>query len=266
MQRHMTSNLVATYNEIMTINSRVAEATVYYYSGHYLIVHHRTKSYLIIYDKITLNDSMYYVLIGISDGTHNLILYLSAPWAKISRRNHFINWNRIWRPFEICQSWIQDWITITVFGTVTNAIRPLAIPSSIFIGDKRRLAMSPPRGSRDVHWLENFNNPSDDRLEKYACPSECVTGATRTRGDTLNLRVPPCPPTPFPSARYSCLLIGRTRLELCRACADRFKEAKGSESTSRGCTLQSRYALENIQDYRTSYYHDKWFLLMRWCC
>lgn len=35
----------------------------------------------------------------------------------------------------------------------------------------------------------------------------CVTLATRTRGDTFAL-----PQTPSPSARYSCLLIGRTQL------------------------------------------------------
>ena len=130
---------------------------------------------------------------------------------------------------------------------------------SIIYIHRRQVALSPPCRSGDVHWLENFNNPSDDRPEKYACPNECVTDATRTRGDTLNFPVPPCPPTPFPSVQYSCLLIGRTRFELCRACADRFKKAEDIARVYLSRVHLPTYTLENIRDYRTISYHRDTF-------
>lgn len=122
--------------------------------------------------------------------------------------------------------------------------------------------MSPPRGSGMFIGSKILITRATIGRRSTHVQTSVSPARHAPRGDTLDLRVPPCPPTPFPSARYSCLLIGRTRLELCRACADCFKKAEGSESTSRRCTLQPRYALENIQDYRTRFYRDKWFPLI----
>lgn len=97
----------------------------------------------------------------------------------------------------------------------------------------------------DVHWLENFNNPSDDRPEKYACPGVCHPRDTHSWW-----HIRPLADALSPSARYSCLLIGRTRLEPCRACASCFKKVKGSEGALWRTSKMIESTFIDLNDFR----------------